>query len=166
MDFGTSNSSIARFEDGRIRLFPVDSENINPTLLRSFIYMTRDYAHHVGSDAIRQYLKNETGRPVYWETIPVGTITNIWGGVPSTGGGPIFSESDVVAEVDTAARGRLLQSIKSALRRPGPLIRGRSDSPRIQIFERLYPVEDLIALLMGRMRESAEAALCAPVEGV
>ena len=168
MDFGTSNSSIARYEDGRIRLFPVDPGNINPTLLRSFIYMTRDYEHHVGSDAIEQYLKHETGRPVYWETIPVGKITNVWGGVPSTGGGPIFSESEVVAEVDTAARGLhlgLVQEVQG-LRRPGPLIRGRSDSPRIQIFERLYPVEDLIALLMGRMRESAESALGAPVQGV
>jgi hypothetical chaperone protein len=103
---------------------------------------------------------------VYWETRPVGTIRNVWSGVESTGGDPIFEERDVVAEVDVAARGRLLQSIKSALRRPGPLIRGRSDSPRIQIFERLYPVEDLIALLMRRMRECAEVALGEPVEGV
>jgi hypothetical chaperone protein len=128
--------------------------------------MTRDYEHFTGSEAVWQYLENETGRPVYWETLPVGTIRNVWGGVPSTGGEPIFEERDVVAEVDTGARGRLLQSIKSALRRPGPLIRGRSDSPRIQIFERLYPVEDLIALLMGRMRECAEEALGEPVEGV
>ena len=166
MDFGTSNSSIARYEGGEIRLFPVDPDNINPNLLRSFIYMTRDYEHSVGSEAVRQYLQNETGRPVYWETKPVGTIRNVWAGVPSTGGEPIFEEREVVAEVDTAARGRLLQSIKTALRRPGPLIRGRSDSPRIQIFERLYPVEDLIALLMGRMRAGAETALQAPVEGV
>jgi hypothetical chaperone protein len=166
MDFGTSNSSIARYEGGGIRLFPVDPDNINPNLLRSFIYMTRDYEHYTGSEAVRQYLEHETGRPVFWETKPVGTIRNVWSGVPSTGGGPIFEERDVVAEVDTAARGRLIQSIKSALRRPGPLIRGRSDSPRIQIFERLYPVEDLIALLMARMRERAETALGEPVEGV
>ncbi|HUF39655.1 MAG TPA: Hsp70 family protein [Anaerolineales bacterium] len=168
MDFGTSNSSIALYdhEGGGIRLFPVDPDNINPNLLRSFIYMTRDYEHYTGSEAVRQYLEHETGRPVYWETKPVGTIQNVWSGVPSTGGEPIFVERDVVAEVDVAAHGRLIQSIKTALRRPGPLIRGRSDSPRIQVFERLYPVEDLIALLMGRMRESAEQALGQPVDGV
>lgn len=166
MDFGTSNSSIARFDHGSIQLFRIDPGNLNPYLLRSFIYMTRDYEHFVGSRAVRQYLEHETGRPVYWETRQVGTIKNVWGGTPSTGGGPIFEERDVVAEVDAAAHGRLLQSIKTALRRPGTLIRGRSDSPRIQVFERLYPVEDLIALLMQAMRESAEAELEAPVEGV
>ncbi len=166
MDFGTSNSSIARFDKGNIQLFPIDPGNINPNLLRSFIYMTRDYEHFVGTAAVRQYLEHETGRPVYWETRQVGTIRNVWGGVPSTGGGPIFEERDVVAEVDIAARGRLLQSVKTALRRPGTLIRGRSDSPRIQVFERLYPIEDLIALLMKSMRENAERELNAPIEGV
>lgn len=166
MDFGTSNSSIAHFENGNIQLFPTDPGNISPNLLRSFIYMTRDYEHHVGTAAIRAYLQHETGRPVYWETRPVGTIRNVWGGVPSTGGGPIFQEQEVVAEVDASQHGRLLQSIKTALRRPGTLIRGRSDSPRIQVFDRLYPVEDLIALLMAAMRESAERELGQKVEGV
>ncbi len=166
LDFGTSNSSIACFENGKIRLIPVDPGNLNPHLLRSFIYVTRDYEHYVGSQAIREYLRRETDRPVFWEKKQVGTITNVWGGTPSTGGGPIFTESDVTVEVDTAAQGRLLQSIKSAMRRPGPLIRGRSDSPRIQVFERLYPVEDLIATLMQELRMRAEAALGRPVEGV
>ena len=166
MDFGTSNSSIARFAHGKIQLFPIDPKNINPHLLRSFIYMTRDYAHSVGTQAIREYLAHETGRPVYWETRQVGTIRNVWGGVPSTGGGPIFEERDVTAEVDTAAHGRLLQSVKTALRRPGTLIRGRSDSPRIQVFERLYPIEDLIALLMLSMRERAQQELQQDIDGV
>ena len=166
MDFGTSNSSIARYEKGKIQLFPIDPGNISPSLLRSFIYMTRDYEHYVGTSAVHEYLQHETGRPVYWETRPVGTIKNVWGGVPSTGGGPIFQEQDVVAEVDTSQHGRLLQSVKTALRRPGTLIRGRSDSPRIQVFDRLYPVEDLIALLMGAMKESAEHELGQKIEGV
>jgi len=166
MDFGTSNSSIARFDQGKIQLFPIDPGNISPNLLRSFIYMTRDYEHFVGTAAVREYLQHETGRPVYWETRQVGTIKNVWGGVPSTGGEPIFEERDVVAEVDIAARGRLVQSVKTALRRPGTLIRGRSDSPRIQVFERLYPIEDLIAFLMKSMRESAERELNIAIEGV
>ena len=166
MDFGTSNSSIARFKNGQIQLFDLDPQNINPHLLRSFIYMTRSYEHFLGTEAIQQYLKNETGRPVYWETVKVGTIENVWAGVPSTGGEAIHEVRNVTAEIDTAAYGRLVQSIKTTLRRPRAFIRGRSDSPRVQVFERLYPVEDLIALLMGKMRKSAEAALGQPVEGV
>ncbi|HNB53684.1 MAG TPA: Hsp70 family protein, partial [Anaerolineales bacterium] len=166
MDFGTSNSSIARFEKGQIQFFEIDPKNINPHLLRSFIYMTRSYEHYLGTEAIERYLESETGRPVYWETVKVGTIENIWAGVPSTGGEAIHEIRDVTAEVDTAAYGRLLQSIKTTLRRPNIFTHGRSDSPRVQVFDRLYPVEDLIALLMRAMRESAEKALGKPVEGV
>jgi hypothetical chaperone protein len=166
MDFGTSNSSIARFEQGQIQFFEIDPKNINPHLLRSFIYLTRNYEHFLGTEAIERYLESETGRPVYWETVKVGTIENVWAGVPSTGGEAIHEIRDVTAEVDTAAYGRLLQSIKTTLRRPNVFTHGRSDSPRVQVFDRLYPVEDLIALLMRAMRESAESALGKPVEGV
>ncbi|MCB9134216.1 MAG: Hsp70 family protein [Anaerolineales bacterium] len=166
MDFGTSNSSIARFEQGQIQFFEIDPKNINPHLLRSFIYMTRSYEHFLGTEAIEQYLESETGRPVYWETVKVGTIENVWAGVPSTGGEAIHEIRDVTAEVDTAAYGRLLQSIKTTLRRPNIFTHGRSDSPRVQVFDRLYPVEDLIALLMQAMRKGAEKALGKPVEGV
>jgi hypothetical chaperone protein len=166
MDFGTSNSSIARYENSQIRLFNIDSKNINPHLLRSFIYMTRSYDHYLGTEAIEQYLASETGRPVYWETVKVGTIENVWAGVPNTGGEAIHEIRDVTAEIDSAANGRLLQSIKTTLRRPQVFIRGRSDSPRVQVFDRLYPVEDLIALFMQRMREQAEEMMGKSVEGV
>ncbi|NJN44745.1 MAG: Hsp70 family protein [Anaerolineae bacterium] len=166
MDFGTSNSSIARFENGQIQLFDIDLKNTNRHLLRSFIYMTRGYEHFLGTEAVEQYLANETGRPVYWETVKVGTIENVWAGVPSTGGEAIHEVRDVTAEIDTASRGRLLQSIKTTLRRPQAFTRGRSDSPRVQIFDRLYPVEDLIALLMKEMRLRAESKLGEEIEGV
>lgn len=96
----------------------------------------------------------------------MGTIENVWAGVPSTGGEAIHEIRDVTAEVDTAAYGRLLQSIKTTLRRPNVFTHGRSDSPRVQVFDRLYPVEDLIALIMRAMRDSAEKTLGHPVEGV
>ena len=166
LDFGTSNSSIARFDNGKISLFPVDSKNLNRYLLRSFLYMTQQYEHFVGSEAIRQYLKNETDRPVFWETRHLGTVKNVWAGVPSTDGAPIFEERDVVIDVDTAARGRLLQSLKSTLRRQSAFIRGRSDSPRVAVFDRLYPVEDLIAMLLSAMKENAERQLGQEIEGV
>ena len=166
MDFGTSNSSIARFENNQIRLFNIDRKNINSHLLRSFIYMNRAYEHFLGTEAIEQYLVHETGRGVYWETVKVGTIESVWAGVPSTGGEAIHEVRDVTAEVDTAANGRLIQSIKTTLRRPKAFTRGRSTSPRVQVFDRLYPVEDLIAFLMQEMRTQAETSLGYPVEGV
>ncbi len=168
LDFGTSNSSIAIFKGGELKFFEVDSGNpTSSQLLRSFIYLDRDYEYSVGSQAIRNYLENETGRPSFWQSRVIGTVKNVWGGVPSTGGGPIIEERDVVVEVDIAARGRLVQSIKTALRRPlEKTIRDEWLSPRIQVFERLYRVEDLIAMLMISLRQRAEAAMDESIEGV
>jgi hypothetical chaperone protein len=168
LDFGTSNSSIAAFQDGNLRLFQVDPGNpTSSQLLRSFIYLDRNYDFFVGSEAIHRYLESETGRPSFWQTRSVGTIKNVWGGTPTTGGAPIIEEREVVIEVDVAAKGRLLQSIKTALRRPlEKTIRDEWMTPRIQVFERLYPVEDLIAMLMHALRDHAEKSTGEQVEGV
>ena len=168
LDFGTSNSSIAAFQNGKLRLFQVDPGNpTSSQLLRSFIYLDRNYDFFVGSDAIRRYLESETGRPSFWQTRPVGTIKNVWAGTPTTGGGPIVEEREVVIEVDVAAKGRLLQSIKTALRRPlEKTIRDEWMTPRIQVFDRLYPVEDLIAMLMHALRDHAEKSTGVSIEGV
>lgn len=158
LDFGTSNSSIARLHNGGIKLFSVDHGNSVQHLLRSFLYLDKAYNYFTGSKAILKYLENETGRPVFWETRYVGMVENVWAGVPSTDGDPIFTENEVVVEVDVSAKGRLLQSIKTGLRGGG--------EKRIRIFDRVYPIQDLIAMLMGRLREACEAELGESVEGV
>ena len=151
LDFGTSNSSIALYQDGKIRLFELDPGSINPRMLRSFIFVNRAQEHFTGSEAVRQYQKLETGRPVYWETRHLGEIQMVVGG---GGSGPIIYWDDLFVQVDTAAEGRLIQSIKTALRNPA--------YEGTEVMGKYYRVEELIAILLRDLR--AKCALTTGIE--
>lgn len=156
LDFGTSNSSIARFYNGNIELFDLDPANtLNPKMLRSFIFANHAQEHFVGAEAIDQYMELETGRPVYWEKQSMGQIKMVVGG---GGSGPIVYWDDLVISIDTAANGRLIQSIKSALRNP--------KYEGTDIFGIYYPVESLIAILLRALKERCEVTTGEAVGGV
>ncbi len=155
LDFGTSNSSIALLQDGHIRMFPLDPGSLNPRMLRSFIFISRSQEHFVGSEAVRKYLELETGRPVFWEMKWVDEIRMVVGG---GGSGPIIYWDDLYVQVDTNAQGRLIQSIKTALRNPA--------YEGTQVFDRYYPVEELIAILLRHLRERCMQELGQDVDGV
>lgn len=60
-------------------------------------------------------------------------------------------QQDIVATYDDAAFGRLLQSVKTALR--------NDFYGGTQIFDRFYPFDELIALILKRLKDSAEQQL-------
>jgi len=155
LDFGTSNSSIALFRDGSIQMFPLDPGSLNTRMLRSFIFVTRSHDTHVGTAAVQQYLALETGRPVYWETRNMGQVQMVVGG---GGSGPIIYWDDLFIQVDTNAQGRLLQSIKTALR--------NSTYEGTKIFEKHYTIESLIAILLRYLRKKCASAIDQEVDGV
>jgi hypothetical chaperone protein len=154
LDFGTSNSSIARYRDGRIELFDLDPGSPNPRMLRSFIFINRMQEQTVGHEAVLRYQEVETGRPVFWESKHMGQIQMVVAG----GGSPIIYWDDLMIQVDTAAQGRLIQSVKTALRNP--------NYPGTDVFDLSYRVEDLIAILLENLRERCERATGEPVESV
>ena len=155
LDFGTTNSSTALFEKSKIRLFVLDLHNFNPNILPSFLYITREFKHFIGSQAVQEYLERETNRPVFWEKRKVGQVQVT---VAGRGGGPITYWDDLIIEIDTAARGRLLQSIKTALR--------DTKYDGTQIFERFYTIEELIALIMRHLKKGAEEVINSSVDTV
>lgn len=154
LDFGTSNSSIARFHEERIELFNLDPGSLNPRMLRSFIFIDRAQNQAVGTEAVRRYQEVETGRPVFWESKSMGQTLMVVGG----GGSPIMYWDDLMVQIDTAAQGRLIQSVKTGLRNP--------DYEGTDIFGTFYPVERLIAILLTALRTRCEAATGESVSGV
>ena len=154
LDFGTSNSSIARYHEGKIQLFDLDSGALNPRMLRSFIFIDRAQKSYVGSGAVNKYQEVETGRPVYWEAQNMGKIKMVVAGNSS----PIVYWDDLMVQVDTASQGRLIQSIKTALRSP--------EYEGTDVFGTYYSVEELIAILMKSLRESCETATGETVRSV
>jgi hypothetical chaperone protein len=153
IDFGTSNSSIAVCDGDNLRFFDLDPRHLNPRVLPSFTYITKDHDEYVGIQAIDTYLEEETGRKPVWESRSLGQIEITVGG---PGSGPITYNQALTVEVDVAANGRLLQSIKTALRDP--------DYEGTQIFDRFYKIEELIAMLLTALRKRCEHEIGHPVD--
>ena len=155
LDFGTSNSSIALYQGGKIQLFELDPGSINPRMMRSFIFVNRAQEHFTGTEAVRQYQQLETGRPVYWENRHMGEIQMVVGG---GGSGPIIYWDDLFVQVDTAAEGRLIQSIKTALRNPA--------YEGTEVMGKYYQVEELIAIILRDLRTKCAQATGTEPDGV
>jgi hypothetical chaperone protein len=147
IDFGTTNSAAAVYDGSQ--LHPVLMQTVTAgesQILPSLIYIDRKHNVTLGQDAAREYTRRETGRGVNWKSRSIGTIQIVVGGKGST---PITYQQEVFVTYDDAASGRLLQSIKTALRNP------RYDGT--QIFERYFTLDELIALLLRHLKQSAEA---------
>lgn len=161
LDFGTTNSSAALISNNELQVVrSTFSESTG--ILPSLIYIMRDHDHLLGKPAARRYLREDTGRPAIWETKHAGTI-DYWVSIdmPSSLGGrvePVLVKHDVYVQEDVGAYGRLLQSIKTALRNPN--YAGTS------VFGRMYTIEQLITLMLVELREAATERAGEPVNDV
>ncbi len=64
LDFGTTNSGAAAFDGKRVRVFPLDPNSRDPTVIRSTLYVTRDHHITIGQEAIDAYYRQNIGRPI------------------------------------------------------------------------------------------------------
>lgn len=147
IDFGTTNSSIALYDGEELVPIKLDPASDTPNVLASLIYIDRDHRATLGTAAAREYLRRETGRPVRWEKRYVGDVEVVVGG----GGGPIVYDHPMTVTVDTAANGRLLQSVKTALR--------DAEYDGTEIFDRYYTLDELVAIVLRELKSRAEAQL-------
>lgn len=155
IDFGTTNSAVAFYDGATLHPVAIDPGNDNPQVLPSLIYIQRDHETSLGSAAAADYLEQETGRRPVWERRHMGAIEIIVGG---SGSGPIQYMHDIYDQVDIAAKGRLMQSVKTVLRDP--------EYEGTVIFDRYYAIDEIIAILLREMRVRAEQQLQATCEAV
>ncbi|MBN2469844.1 MAG: Hsp70 family protein [Anaerolineae bacterium] len=148
IDFGTTNSSLARFDGRQVQYFPLDPANKDPRLLPSLIYIPRDRQPAIGFGAARQYIAENVGRPIRYERRYVGDIEIM---VAGTGGSPIIYNEQIYAYEDVEAPGRFLQSIKTVLRDEN--YRGTF------VFKKHYTARALIAMILRQARAQAERKL-------
>jgi len=151
IDFGTTNSSVAHYDGRALRPVQLDPGSDNPNVLPSLIWIDREYNVQVGSSAAVEYLDKETGRRTVWARRDLEPIEIVVAGAVVKGLGdaePIHYWHDVHVVTDVNANGRLLQSVKTALRDP------RYEGTRI--FDRTYTIDELIALPLSKMRAQAE----------
>jgi len=147
IDFGTTNSSVALYDGENLVPVRLDPKSETPFVLPSLIYIDRNHRAVLGTEAAREYLRHETGRPVRWEKRYVGDVEVVVGG----SGGPIIYDHPMSVTVDTAANGRLLQSVKTALR--------DVEYDGTDILGRFYTLDELIATVLRELKSRAEAQL-------
>jgi hypothetical chaperone protein len=158
IDFGTTNSSVALAEDGAVRILPLDPCNDNPTSLPSLLYITRDGEEIVGRAAADTFIERNVDREVLVRAVELGVhIDGYVGGEGDNEYGSVRKDGGEMTEAVTAralvevnAPGRLFQSLKTSLR--------LREFKGTEVFGTQYQIEQLIALILRRIKEAADEA--------
>ena len=157
IDFGTTNCSAAVYRCGRTELIPLED---NRTILPSTICITREQEVCFGREAIERYLSLTGETRIRYRLTDLRELSSAYSGGAD---GPMIESGDSMVtvstvgceeELDTAAR--LFQSLKTGLRDAG--FHGTT------VYDRYYAIEELIALVLGHIRQRAEEYLGEPVE--
>lgn len=148
IDFGTSNSGVAIYDGQRVTVLPIDQQNVQPEVVKTVLYVTRDYQAYIGQEAVELYYRDNVNRQ--------RRFVKQWAGEIDYRGADMHYVRDIYVYVDELKPGRLLQYLKTALRKEG--YRGT------QIFERFYTVGDLAQTYLGLLKARAEQILGEKIE--
>lgn len=154
LDFGTSNSGVAVSDGQRVRLLPLDPKNVLPEVVKTILYVTREYDHFIGQEAIELYYQHNVNR--------IRRFEKRWAGAVHVLASEVDYMHDVFVEIDVLKPGRLLQYLKTALRKGGTM----SDFSGTQMFGKYYTVEDLVRAYLMVLKERAEDVLGETISGV
>jgi hypothetical chaperone protein len=154
LDFGTSNSGVAVSDGRQVRVLPIDRKNILPEVVKTILYITRDNQVYIGQEAVELYYKHNVNR--------LRRYVKKWAGEVEFTGGDMFYVTDVFTYEDELRPGRLLQYLKTALRRSNKSMHYTGT----QIFDRFYKVGDLVQAYLSALRQRAETLLGEEIGGV
>ncbi len=150
LDFGTSNSGVAVYDGTRVRLLPVDPKNVLPEVIKSVLYVTREYRALIGQEAVEAYYRDNVDRQRRY--------VKQWAGEIDVYNADMHYVRDIYVYVDELQPGRLLQYLKTALRRDG--------YTGTRIFERYFTVGDLAETYLGLLKRRAEEVLGEQIRAV
>ena len=150
IDFGTSNSGVAIYKGDEVHILPIDRKNIVPEVVKTILYITRDFRHFIGQEAVELYYKQNINRQ--------RRFVQKWSGEIDYRGADMHYVRDIYVYVDELQPGRLLQFIKTALR--------SEKYQGTQVFERYYNLSDIISAYLLALKQRAEALLGDEIFGV
>ncbi len=143
LDFGTSNSGVAVYDGQHVRLLPVDPKNVLPEVIKTVLYITRDYRCSIGQEAVENYYRDNVNRQ--------RRFIKQWAGEIDVYGADMHYVRDIYVYVDELQPGRLLQYLKTALR--------KDKYAGTQVFERYFGVGDLVQTYLSLLKKRAEELL-------
>ena len=150
IDFGTSNSGVAIYQDDKVHILPIDGKNIVPEVVKTILYITRDYKHFIGQEAVELYYKQNINRQ--------RRFVQKWSGEIDYRGSDMHYVRDIYVYVDELQPGRLLQFIKTALH--------SEKYQGTQVFERYYNLSDIVSAYLLALKQRAESLLGEEILGV
>ncbi|MBI5354720.1 MAG: Hsp70 family protein [Chloroflexi bacterium] len=143
IDFGTSNSGVAVYDGQHVRLLPVDPKNVLPEVIKTVLYITREYRCYLGQEAVEAYYRDNVNRQ--------RRFVKQWAGEIDYRGADMHYVRDIFVYVDELKPGRLLQYLKTALRKESYL--------GTKIFEKFYTPGDLAKTYLTLLKQRAENVL-------
>jgi len=143
IDFGTSNSGVAVYDGQHVRLLPVDPKNVLPEVIKTVLYITREYRCYLGQEAVEAYYSDNVNRQ--------RRFVKQWAGEIDYHGADMHYVRDIFVYVDELKPGRLLQYLKTALRKESYL--------GTKIFEKFYTPGDLAKTYLTLLKQRAENVL-------
>jgi len=150
IDFGTSNSGVGIYQNDQVHVLPLDTKNIVPEVVKTILYITSDYRHFIGQEAVELYYKQNINRQ--------RRFVKKWVGEIDYHGAEMHYVRDVYVYVDELQPGRLMQFIKTALR--------SEKYTGTQVFDRFYSLSDIIAIYLHSLKQRAESMLQEEISGV
>lgn len=150
VDFGTSNS-VAAIYDGE-NLYLARLEN-NSAVMPSATYVDSDFQIATGQAAIENYIKSNTGRKVELSAEVLGEGRTTTGQIGDKGLPEEASTEMIYGQsfIDAGQTGRLFRGIKRLL--------GRSDAPRLMVFDRPFRLVALVTPLLVRIQQCVSSLI-------
>lgn len=158
IDFGTSNSSVALSDGNQVKVLALDPDNDIPTSLPSLVYITREGETIVGRAAANAFIDRNVDREVVLRQVDLGVAIEAYVASepdksetyrPGVLDPEIREAVRARAVVEVNSPGRLFQSLKTLLR--------LSTFRGTEVFGIQYQIEELVAIILRRLKATAEA---------
>jgi hypothetical chaperone protein len=153
IDFGTSNSTISVARNVGIETLAIDGDATSPEIMRSILYFDpTENKVFFGEDAIQGYLNDiALGRSSEKKQIFTGKYIKVDKPIIGDSGYAGTEMIPEIIEIEIGDAGRLVQSVKSGL--------GVSYVKSLNIFDKVYKLEEVAGLLLKEIKERADRAV-------
>lgn len=150
LDFGTTNSTVSIFDGKSFSYIEIDDCSENKIVMPTANYMDKNLVATIGTNAIKNYLKQNQGRLIRLKKEELGTIKVTYGETSTFKGREEFAgdttvEIQIHAMVDKDMPGHLFRGLKRWL--------GRSTLETIRVFGLDYRVVALVTPILSHIRK-------------
>lgn len=144
LDFGTSNSAIALYQNGSVHLLPIDATT-NSAVIPTLLYVLADLSMVIGFEAIDQFVAHNVGREFKKKKVRIDSHN-------------IESDAPTWAYIDVDMPGRFFQSLKTFLR--------DAYYEGTDVFGTYMSIEALVAAVLGEIKRRADEIVGQKVDAV